>query len=205
MLLWGIASTGMMFVSRVAFLRAALPARRVRSGLLSGIVLYLTYWFPANRRAAAISVFFAGVAVAGVLGGLMSGWIMRDMSGVLGLHGWQWMFAIEGAPAILLAFAAFTLLVDRPQDATWLTPDEKARVAALCADGRGHGHARRRKPRGRACEPARVPVRVHLFLADLRVADAQLLDAADDPRLRRDRRRGREPVRSCRTRSVRWG
>ena len=126
MLLWGIASTGMMFVSQPSHfyvLRFLLGV--FEAGFFPGIVLYLTYWFPANRRAAAISVFFAGVAVAGVLGGLMSGWIMRDMSGVLGLHGWQWMFAIEGAPAILLAFAAFTLLVDRPQDATWLTPDER--------------------------------------------------------------------------------
>ncbi|EMN5128099.1 MFS transporter [Burkholderia contaminans] len=160
MLLWGIASTGMMFVSQPSHfyvLRFLLGV--FEAGFFPGIVLYLTYWFPANRRAAAISVFFAGVAVAGVLGGLMSGWIMRDMSGVLGMHGWQWMFAIEGAPAILLAFAAFTWLVDRPQDATWLTPDEKARVAALCADGRGHGHAHD----GRSLVAALANPRVYLF------------------------------------------
>ena len=207
MLLWGIASTGMMFVSQPSHfyvLRFLLGV--FEAGFFPGIVLYLTYWFPANRRAAAISVFFAGVAVAGVLGGLMSGWIMRDMSGVLGLHGWQWMFAIEGAPAILLAFAAFTLLVDRPQDATWLTPDERRGSPRYAPTAAGTATRTTGAARGRACEPARVPVRVHLFLADLRVADAQLLDAADDPRLRRDRRRGREPVlRSCRTRSVRWG
>ena len=142
MLLWGIASTGMMFVSQPSHfyvLRFMLGV--FEAGFFPGIVLYLTYWFPANRRAAAISVFFAGVAVAGVLGGLMSGWIMRDMSGLLGLHGWQWMFAIEGAPAIVLAFFAFTYLVDRPQDATWLTSDDKARVAALCGDSRPHGAA----------------------------------------------------------------
>ncbi|WP_175792611.1 MFS transporter [Burkholderia ambifaria] len=140
MLLWGIASTGMMFVSQPSHfyvLRFLLGV--FEAGFFPGIVLYLTYWFPANRRAAAISVFFAGVAVAGVLGGLVSGWIMRDMSGVLGLHGWQWMFAIEGGPAIVLAGFAFTYLVDRPQDAAWLTSDEKARVAALCGDSRAHG------------------------------------------------------------------
>ncbi|WP_107313102.1 MFS transporter [Burkholderia metallica] len=156
MLLWGIASTGMMFVSQPSHfyvLRFLLGV--FEAGFFPGIVLYLTYWFPANRRAAAISVFFAGVAVAGVLGGLMSGWIMRDMSGVLGLHGWQWMFAIEGAPAILLAFAAFTLLVDRPQDAAWLSSAEKARVAALCADGRGHD--------GRSLAAALANPRVYLF------------------------------------------
>ncbi|KVS73879.1 MFS transporter [Burkholderia cepacia] len=160
MLLWGIASTGMMFVSQPSHfyvLRFLLGV--FEAGFFPGIVLYLTYWFPANRRAAAISVFFAGVAVAGVLGGLMSGWIMRDMGGVLGLHGWQWMFAIEGAPAILLAFAAFTFLVDRPQHAAWLTTDEKARVAALCADRRGHGHAHD----GRSLVTALANPRVYLF------------------------------------------
>ena len=160
MLLWGIASTGMMFVSQPSHfyvLRFLLGV--FEAGFFPGIVLYLTWWFPANRRAAAISVFFAGVAVAGVLGGLMSGWIMRDMSGVLGLHGWQWMFAIEGAPAILLAFAAFKFLVDRPQDAAWLTSDERARVAALCADGRGHGGAHD----GRSLAAALANPRVYLF------------------------------------------
>ncbi|EOH6073679.1 MFS transporter [Burkholderia cenocepacia] len=160
MLLWGLASTGMMFVSQPSHfyvLRFLLGV--FEAGFFPGIVLYLTYWFPANRRAAAISVFFAGVAVAGVLGGLLSGWIMRDMSGVLGLHGWQWMFAIEGAPAILLAFAAFTLLVDRPQDAAWLTSDEKARVAALCAEGRAHGNAHD----GRSVMAALANPRVYLF------------------------------------------
>ncbi|MGU7780837.1 MFS transporter [Burkholderia sp. PU8-34] len=142
MLLWGIASVGMMFVSKPSHfyvLRFMLGV--FEAGFFPGIVLYLTYWFPANRRAAVISVFFAGVAVAGVLGGLMSGWIMRDMSGVLGLYGWQWMFAIEGAPAIVLAFVAFAYLVDRPQDAAWLTPAEQARVASLCAQGQGRDDA----------------------------------------------------------------
>ncbi|MBN3840398.1 MFS transporter [Burkholderia sp. Ac-20349] len=161
MLLWGIASTGMMFVSQPSHfyvLRFLLGV--FEAGFFPGIVLYLTYWFPANRRAAAISVFFAGVAVAGVLGGLMSGWIMRDMSGVLGLHGWQWMFAIEGAPAILLAFAAFTKLVDRPQDAAWLTSDEKARVVALCAEGRGAAHDAHGR---RSLAAALTNPRVYLF------------------------------------------
>ncbi|MBY4865240.1 MFS transporter [Burkholderia sp. Bp9017] len=160
MLLWGLASTGMMFVSQPSHfyvLRFMLGV--FEAGFFPGIVLYLTYWFPANRRAAAISVFFAGVAVAGVLGGLMSGWIMRDMSGVFGLHGWQWMFAIEGAPAIVLAFFAFTYLVDRPQDAAWLTSDEKARVAALCTESRTHGAAHD----ARSVAAALANPRVYLF------------------------------------------
>ena len=146
MLLWGLASVGMMFVSKPTHfyvLRFMLGV--FEAGFFPGIVLYLTYWFPANRRAAVMSVFFAGVAVAGVLGGLFSGWIMRDMGGVLGLYGWQWMFAIEGAPAVLLAFVALFCLVDRPERAHWLSDEQKSRLIALCAqdrtDKKGH-HAR---------------------------------------------------------------
>lgn len=145
MLLWGLASVSMMFVSKpehfylLRFLLGVFEA-----GFFPGIVLYITYWFPANRRASVMSVFFAGVAIAGVLGGLVSGWIMRDMGGILGLHGWQWMFAIEGAPAVLLAFVALFYIVDRPRDAVWLTHAEKARLTDLCsAEGvdKEGGHA----------------------------------------------------------------
>ncbi|KVC57660.1 MFS transporter [Burkholderia stagnalis] len=163
MLLWGLASTGMMFVSTPSHfyvLRFLLGV--FEAGFFPGIVLYLTWWFPANRRAAAISVFFAGVAVAGVLGGLVSGWIMRDMSGVLGLYGWQWMFAIEGAPAIVLALVAFGYLVDRPQDAAWLTPDEKARVTVLCAGGQGRDTAHGAHD-SRSFAAALLNPRVYLF------------------------------------------
>ncbi|KVA19409.1 MFS transporter [Burkholderia ubonensis] len=166
MLLWGIASVGMMFVSKPSHFYALRFLLGVfEAGFFPGIVLYLTWWFPANRRAAAISVFFAGVAVAGVLGGLMSGWIMRDMAGVLGLYGWQWMFAIEGAPAVVLAFVALAYLVDRPQDAAWLTPDEKARVAALCAHGQGRegAHGAHGAHGSRSFAAALLNPRVYLF------------------------------------------
>ncbi|MDR5797326.1 MFS transporter [Caballeronia sp. LZ008] len=141
MLLWGAASVGMMFVSTPGhfyLLRFLLGV--FEAGFFPGIVLYLTYWFPAKRRAGVMSVFFAGVAVAGVFGGLVSGWIMRDMAGVMGLHGWQWMFAIEGAPAVLLGLIALRLLVDTPRDAQWLTQTEQDRLTALCATGHHEKH-----------------------------------------------------------------
>jgi D-galactonate transporter len=160
MLLWGIASVCMMFVSKPMHfyvLRFALGV--FEAGFFPGIVLYLTYWFPASRRAAVMSVFFAGVAVAGVLGGLVSGWIMRDMTGVMGLFGWQWMFALEGAPAIVLGFVALFYLVDRPRDAHWLSEDEKTRLIALCAQD--HNKAAAHDPRSFAA--ALVNPRVYLF------------------------------------------
>ncbi len=144
MVLWGLASVGMMMVSQPShfyLLRFLLGV--FEAGFFPGIVLYLTYWFPARRRAAVMAIFFAGVAVAGVLGGLVSGWIMRDMAGVLGMHGWQWMFAIEGAPAVLLGVIAATRLVDGPRQARWLTPAEQdflvtQHAAEAHGDGRAH-------------------------------------------------------------------
>jgi MFS family permease len=134
MLLWGAASVAMMGVStptQFYVLRFVLGV--FEAGFFPGIVLYLTYWYPSTRRASVLSFFFAGVAVAGVLGGLVSGWIMRDMAGVLGMQGWQWMFVLEGSPALLLAVVAWFWLDDGPSGARWLERGEKARLAANLA------------------------------------------------------------------------
>lgn len=147
MLLWGAASVSMAWVStptQFYILRFMLGV--FEAGFFPGIVLYLTFWYPPLRRASVLSFFFAGVAVAGVVGGLISGWIMRDMAGVLGLNGWQWMFAIEGAPALLLAVVAFFYLDDKPEQAAWLDTSDKALIAANLGQdggsaGAGHGAA----------------------------------------------------------------
>ncbi|WP_416051013.1 MFS transporter [Cupriavidus basilensis] len=160
MLLWGLASVGMMWVSTPThFYTLRFLLGVFEAGFFPGIVLYLTYWFPARRRAAVMAIFFAGVAVAGVLGGLVSGWIMRDMAGVLGLYGWKWMFAIEGAPAILLGLAAAVFLVDGPQQANWLTAPEKALLAAHNGPA---GQATRAHSLSALIEALRNP-RIYLF------------------------------------------
>ncbi|UIN22016.1 MFS transporter [Herbaspirillum frisingense] len=126
MILWGLASVGMMAVTDASHFYALRFLLGVfEAGFFPGIVLYLSYWFPAQRRAAVMAIFFAGVAVAGVLGGLVSGWIMRDMAGVMGLYGWQWMFAIEGAPAVVLGLLAIFWLADGPAQAAWLSVEER--------------------------------------------------------------------------------
>ena len=136
MVLWGVASVAMMAVSSPAqFYTLRFLLGVFEAGFFPGIVLYLTYWFPAKRRAAVMAIFFAGVAVAGVLGGLVSGWIMRDMAGVLGMQGWKWMFAIEGAPAIALGVLAAFVLVDEPRQASWLTDGEKAFLTRARTEG----------------------------------------------------------------------
>lgn len=145
MLCWGAVSMGMMFVStpwQFYVLRFMLGA--FEAGFFPGLVLYLTYWYPAARRATVVSWFFAGVAFAGLIGGMLSGWIMKDMAGIAGLRGWQWMFVIEGAPAVLLGLVCFVRLVDSPAQVAWLDDDEKRSVAdALAAE--------------RAALPAQVP------------------------------------------------
>lgn len=160
MLLWGAASTSMMFISTPThfyILRFLLGV--FEAGFFPGIVLYLTYWYPPLRRASVLSYFFAGVAVAGILGGLVSGWIMRDMAGVWGLAGWQWMFAIEGSPALLLAVIAYFYLKDSPDEAGWLSKTEKARIAANleAGGGRAHGGA------GKSLAASLRDPRVYLF------------------------------------------
>ncbi len=134
MVLWGMCSVLMVAVStstQFYVLRFLLGV--FEAGFFPGIVFYLTCWFPARRRAGALSIFYVGVAVAGALGGLVSGGIMRGMDGVYGIHGWRWMIAIEGAPAIVLGVAAFFYLKDKPANAPWLRAGEKQRLAELLA------------------------------------------------------------------------
>ncbi|CAN0626415.1 putative metabolite transport protein NicT [Burkholderia multivorans] len=142
MVLWGAVSVAMITVDSARHfyvLRFLLGV--FEAGFFPGVVFYLTCWYPARRRASVLSIFYAGVAVAGMVGGLLSGWIMRGMSGVRGLHGWQWMFAIEGAPAILLGAIAWFWLCDRPEQAHWLSAQERQQLAADLAADHAGAHA----------------------------------------------------------------
>ncbi|MCM3754875.1 MFS transporter, partial [Bacillus licheniformis] len=159
MITWGALSVAMAFVSgETSFYVMRLLLGVAEAGLFPGVMLYLTYWFGREERARATGYFLLGVCIANIVGGPLAGALI-ELDGTLGFHGWQWLFVVEGIPAILLAFVAFTLLVDRPQDAPWLTSDEKARVAALCAEGRAHGNAHD----GRSVMTALANPRVYLF------------------------------------------
>lgn len=102
------------------------------AGFFPGMLLYMTYWFPNHWRGRFVGVFMAAIPLANILGGPLSTSIL-GMDGVAGLHGWQWMFILEGLPVSLLAFLSLKLLPDRPANASWLTLDEKQRVAAILA------------------------------------------------------------------------
>lgn len=126
MVLWGLISSAMMFVnSPVAFYVMRFFLGAAEAGLFPGVIFYLTCWFPSARRGRVTGFFMMGAAAAGVIGGPVSTSIMFHMSGVHGLHGWQWLFLLEGIPAVVLGLVAFFFLCDHPREATWLTRREK--------------------------------------------------------------------------------
>jgi MFS family permease len=109
-------------------------------------VLYLTYWFPGKLRSQVCALFFVGIPIAGLIGAPLSGFIMKQMAGVSGFAGWQWLFLLEGAPAVIGGIVTFFYLSNGPKDAKWLTPSERnVIVPALEAEdathrAMGHGH-----------------------------------------------------------------
>ena len=139
MVTWGLISAALMFSSSVAsfyLLRFLLGA--AEAGFFPGIILYLTYWYPAHRRARMVALFMSGVAVAGVVGGPLSGWIMQACAGLYGLRGWQWLFLLEGVPSVLVGIWTLFYLDDGIGAAQWLSEDDKrALERAIVADNAG--------------------------------------------------------------------
>lgn len=139
MISWGLLSAAMMFVTSAPLfylMRFLLGA--AEAGFFPGIILYLTYWYPAHRRGRITSIFMTGIALAGVIGGPLSGFIMSKMAGVNGWAGWQWMFLLEGLPSVLLGFVVLAMLDDRIADAKWLTEEERALLAANISSDTAH-------------------------------------------------------------------
>ena len=106
------------------------------AGFFPGVILYLTYWYPARYRAIIIGIFMVAIPAAGFIGSPLSGAILY-LDGWLGVAGWQWIFILEAAPAVLLGFAAYLWLTDKPQNAAWLSPAQQQWLAtALEAERR---------------------------------------------------------------------
>ncbi len=126
MISWGVLSALTMFVtSASAFYGIRFALGLAEAGFFPGIVLYLTQWFPSMMRARIIALFMTAVAISGVIGGPLSGWILRAMAGVNGLAGWQWLFLIEGIPSVVMGVAVFFYLDDSIDRARWLNDSEK--------------------------------------------------------------------------------
>ncbi|WP_321914517.1 MULTISPECIES: MFS transporter [unclassified Paraburkholderia] len=128
MVTWGVLSAAMAFVQGpVSFYVMRVLLGAAEAGLFPGVMLYLTYWFGQEDRARAIGYFLLGVCLANIVGGPLGGALL-EMDGILGFKGWQWMFLIEGVPAILLAFVVWKKLPDGPESAAWLTPAQAQEV-----------------------------------------------------------------------------
>ena len=139
MVTWAVLSAATMFVnSALSFYIVRFLLGVAEAGFFPGIILYLTYWFPAARRGRATSLFLTAIAVAGIVGGPASGWILHSLDGAFGWKGWQWVFLLEAIPSLVLGVLAWFWLEDRVKNAQWLTPQERELIARDIAAEESH-------------------------------------------------------------------
>ena len=125
MITWGLVSVATAFIrGPISFCVLRFLLGLAEAGFFPGVILYLSYWFPAHHRSAVTAMFMAAAPLAGLIGSPVSGALMR-LNGLLSLHGWQWLFLVEGIPALVLGLVTFRFLTDRPSGADWLAPDER--------------------------------------------------------------------------------
>jgi len=139
MITWGIVSALFMFIrSPMSFYVLRFVLGVAEAGFFPGIILYLTYWFPSDRRGRMISMFMMAIPLSGILGGPLSGWIMATFSGIGGLAGWQWLFLLEAAPAVIVGVVVLLYLDNGIRSARWLTPAEKELLERNLAEDNAH-------------------------------------------------------------------
>ncbi|GJE18654.1 MFS transporter [Methylobacterium marchantiae] len=125
MITWGLISGGFAFISgETSFYVMRFLLGAAEAGFFPGIILYLSYWFPARYRAGVVSLFMAAAPVSVMLGSPLSSALLA-MEGIMGLHGWQWMFIIEAIPAVILGVVVLFYMTDRPEKAKWLTDEQR--------------------------------------------------------------------------------
>ena len=129
MVCWGIVAAAMAFVQTPAqFYVARFLLGAFEAGFFPGVILYFTYWFPSVRRGQAIATFMSATTIVSVVTGPLCGALLKYFDGAGGWHGWQWLFLLQGLPAVLLGALIWLLLEDKPNEAKWLTPSEKKQV-----------------------------------------------------------------------------
>lgn len=135
MIAWGLASTATLFATDAGSLYVLrILVGITEAGFLPGVLLYLTFWFPAAYRARANALFMIAMPFTAGFGSALSGLIL-SLDGVWGLHGWQWLFLLEGMPSVVMGFVVFGYLNDTPSQAHWLSTDDKQQLQqALAAD-----------------------------------------------------------------------
>ncbi len=131
MITWGVVSACMMFVKdEWTFYVMRFILGIAEAGFFPGVIFYLTLWYPSKLRSSRTAWFVAAIAVAGVIGNPISGWIMDMFSGAMGLTGWQWLFLGEGIPSIIVGFWVISYLDSSIEEAKWLSAEEKSLLAA---------------------------------------------------------------------------
>lgn len=146
MVTWGIISGAMAFVEGpTSFYVMRFLLGAAEAGFFPGIILYLSYWFPARHRAGVTAFFMAAAPISTALGSPISAALL-EMNGIMGMQGWQWMFVLEAIPALILGVVVFFYMTDKPEQAKWLKDDERAWLVkamaeenAQKADGAKHG------------------------------------------------------------------
>ena len=122
---WGLVASAMIVVrTPMQFYALRVLLGVAEAGFLPGIIYYLSLWFPARERAVATARFMIAAPLAGIVGNAFGGWVL-GFDGQLGLHGWQWLFLLEGIPSIVLGVATLFVLTDRPEDAHWLPSGQR--------------------------------------------------------------------------------
>jgi ACS family tartrate transporter-like MFS transporter len=125
MITWGLIACAMMLIrGPVSLVGLRFLLGVAEAGFFPGMIYYLTLWYPEAERARAVARFMLAIPLSGVVGGPVSGALL-GLHGALGLSGWQWLFLLEGIPAVLLGLVVLRVLPDGPEDARWLTPAER--------------------------------------------------------------------------------
>jgi MFS family permease len=128
MISWGLISAATIFVTGpLSFYLLRFLLGAAEAGFFPGVAFYLGNWFPAEYRTRAIAAFMVAIPISSVVGGALSG-LLLQMNGIAGLAGWKWLFILEGLPVAVLGFVVLAVMTERPQDATWLTEEERETV-----------------------------------------------------------------------------
>jgi MFS transporter, ACS family, tartrate transporter len=131
MITWGVISAAMALAGGPAsFLLLRFLLGLAEAGFFPGIVLFLSYWYPARERARVMAMLYLGIPLANIIGAPISASLL-NLDGFWRLHGWQWLFIIEGLPAVLLAFVTLGFLTDRPEKAAWLSEEERTILSKI--------------------------------------------------------------------------
>lgn len=138
---WGIIATATAWISsEYSFYIMRFLLGVAEAGFLPAIMYYFRLWLPGQERAKILGIFMSYTAVSNIIGGPLATWLMTTFDGAGGLHGWQVMFLVEGLPSVIIGFFVFYFMAESPEEASWLSTDEKRQIAqALEGEIRSQG------------------------------------------------------------------